>query len=98
MSACSSLLPGSQCRSVRQRRFCLFRIQVKCKLRRMADTWIEAVARIQFQIVIAERRFGVVQMADVVFGWVFSAPAIEQLPHLVLDNHTVVALLDDVVL
>ena len=74
------------------------RLAIVSELRRVADTGVEAVAGVQPLIVIAQGGLGVIQMSDIVFSWVFGTALIQQLPHLVLDRHAVVALLHDVVL
>jgi hypothetical protein len=48
--------------------------------------------------VVDERRLCLVQVADIVFGWILRAARIQQCPHSVLEFKRVVAFADDVVL
>ena len=45
-----------------------------------------------------ERRPCLVQVADIVFGWILRAARVQQCPHSVLEFERVVALSDNVVL
>jgi hypothetical protein len=62
------------------------------------DAGIEAVAGIQAPVMSDERRFCLVQVADIVFGWILRAPRVQQCPHPMLEFHRVVALADNIVL
>ena len=75
-----------------------FRVPVERELGGVTDAWVEAVAWVQVHVVITQRWFGVIQMAYVVLGRVFGAPAIQQFPHFMFDGHAVVPLFHDVVL
>ena len=50
-----------------------------------ANARIEAVAGIKALIVMDQLRLGVIQMAEVVFGWELRTASVQQSPHLVLD-------------
>jgi hypothetical protein len=49
-----------------------------------ADAGIEAVAGIQAPVMANEGRLCLVQVADIVFGWILRAPRVQQCPHPML--------------
>jgi hypothetical protein len=55
------------------------------------DARIETVAGIKSLVVVDERRLCLVQVADIVFGWILRAARIQQCPDSVLEFERVVA-------
>ena len=49
-----------------------------------ADTGIEAVARVKAAIVIEQRRFRLVEVANIMFGRVLRTARVQQFPHTML--------------
>ena len=64
----------------------------------VADTRIEAVARIEAHIVLDQRWFRIVQVTDIVLRWKFRAARVQQCPHTAFDLGRVVTFAHDVVL
>jgi hypothetical protein len=64
----------------------------------VSDARIEAIAGIKAFVVILQRGLRIVQVTDIMFGRIFGAPLVEKLPDLMLDIHSVVALLYNVIL
>ena len=67
------------------------------QLAELADAGIENVARIKRPVLCGERGFGRIEMADVVFGWVFSPARVEQMAEVMLQGHRVMSLPDDII-
>src|SRR5271170_1818547 len=57
--------------------------------RRLADPRIEAVAGVEASVVLNDCQLRLVEMADVVLGWIFRAPPVEGRPHAMLQSNRV---------
>jgi hypothetical protein len=55
-----------------------------------ADTGIEAVTRVKAAIVIDQRRFRLVEVANIMFGRVLRTARVQQFPHTMLEFHRVI--------
>ena len=66
--------------------------------RGLADAGIQTVGGIELAVEPGQFWLSLIEMTDIVLGRVFSAALVEQAPHLVLQRHTIVALLHHVIL